>query len=118
MKGHVLGVDDQVEQEHGGRKHDPGGDVDKVEEPPALRPGDKGHSHGRKREQQAHDDGVQHNQAEVVRPAEQPPHRLGAPWRQHFPCDHHQQHAEEAAQPDDRLSRDDGVRHGRLPLCG
>jgi hypothetical protein len=115
MKGHVLGVDEQIEQEHGCRNGKPGRDVDKVEQTPTLRLSDKGHSHRRKREQQAHDDGVQHNKAEIVRPAEKAPHRLCSPRRQHLPYDHQQQHAQEAAQPDDRLSRDDGVRHARLP---
>jgi hypothetical protein len=61
MKGHMLlTVDDEIEQEHYRRDHDPAGEMDQIKQAPVLSLSEEGHADRSERESQAHNGRVQH----------------------------------------------------------
>ena len=53
----------------------------------------KGHADAGGREEEAHQERVEHDEAEIVRPAPEPADLLRPPWRQHLPTAPSGQHA-------------------------
>ena len=118
MKGHMLTVDRQIEEKHRDGEREPSRQRKDVEQAPSLGLGEEGHPDGCNRKQQTHDKSVDHHKTQVIRPAEKTFDGLRPARRQQLPNCHQYQHAQEAAQPNDRLSRDRRVRHARLPATG
>jgi len=114
MEDHVLEVDGQIECQHRHHERQPVRHVDGVEEaPPVLGREDRErHRHHGKR--QANQDGVDHDDAEIVRPADQPRDFAPSPRRGHFPHGHRDQDAEENPQPDRRFVGQEDVGHCAL----
>ena len=90
VKAHMLAVDREIEQKHGGGYRKPGGQGEDVEETPSFAFGKEGHADASERKEQAHDERVEHHEAQIIRPAPEPADGLRAvaapapptaPWR-------------------------------------
>ena len=103
MKGDMLTVDRQIEQEHGGGMASHAGSGMRLNRPHPLLCARKAMPTRGKRKQQAHDDRVQHHEAQIVRPAPKATDRLWPARRQRFPQRHQREDAEEASQTDDAV---------------
>ena len=79
VKRDMLTVDCEIEQKHGGGYRKPGGQGEDVEEAPSLARGQEGHADAGEREQKAHDERVDHHEAQIIRPAPEPADGLGPP---------------------------------------
>ena len=111
----MLAVDCEIEQKHGGRYRKPGGQGSDVEKTPSLALGQKGHADAGEREEKAHNERIEHDQAEIIRPAPEPADLLRPPWRQRFPQRHDEQDAEKETETEDGFGRNRSGGQGRLP---
>ena len=69
VEKHVLQVDGEIEGDHGQRHADPYRQRERVEQAPSLRLGDQGEADGGRRKQQANQNRIEHDNADVARPA-------------------------------------------------
>jgi len=98
MKHDVLEVDCEIERHDRGQDLEPAGQHDVVEQTPAALGGDYREPDGRYREEQAKQDGVEHDDADVARPAPPFRDRQNAAWRSQFPQRHRGENAQEGDQ--------------------
>ena len=78
--------------------------------------GDQGHADGGRRENDAQDDRVEHDDPEIAGPAPRATDALSAPRRQDLPRRHGGKNAGEGTKTDERLMREEGGKHG--PIYG
>ena len=113
MDHDVLEPDGQVHGDHRQRHRHPEGDGKVVEQPPPLGRGGRRQPHGRDREEQAQQDGVEHHQPQVAAPAQGLGDGQGPPRGAQLPQGHEGEDAEEGAEADGRLvGLDEAVQGG------
>ena len=110
VEQHVLGVDDQVEQDDGNEDRQPIRDRDHVQHSPAIGFGDQREPDRRSREQDSHQHGVDHHHPDIARPAPPPADRRLAARRKQLPRHEQRQHGGEDAKPDQWLGSEAAVR--------
>src|SRR2546423_87411 len=103
MERHMLGVDRKVQREKAEQRFEPRRPRRNVEQAPAALRGDHRHADRRDRNEQPHQQRIQHQNAEIARPAARAADRHGASRRQHFPQRQHQKDAQRGPDADDQF---------------
>ena len=112
MEQHVLEIDREVEDDDRGHDPDPGRERDHVEQAKATRLGKKGETDGGGGKENADQQRVHGDDAEIVGPAPAAADRLFSPRHDEFPDRHHDEHAAEGGQPDIGLIGEQDLTHG------
>ncbi len=95
VKKNVLQVDGQIEQDHSEHDRCPGGQIERREQAPAAGLGEQGDADGGYREEEAHEERVERNDADVARPAAPAADPLPAAGGKYLPRGHERKHAAE-----------------------
>ena len=111
VEKHMLQVDGEIEGQHGQRHADPYRQRERVEEAPSLRLGHQGETNGGRRKQQANQNRVEHDNADVARPARPASDPLVPARRNNFPGRHHSEDAGKGEEPDHGLVAEQQFRH-------
>src|SRR4051794_35039078 len=112
VEDHVLEVNGEIEHHDRGRDLEPARQGEVVEQADAagLAPERDADRHGR--EEQAQHEGVEHHDADVVRPAPRAADLLRPARRKKAPQPGRREAPGKAGKPNQGLVRDDGLRHG------
>ena len=112
VEQHVLEIDGKVEHQHRHQDRHALGQRQPIEETPAARLARKRHAHRRRRKEDADDEGVERDDAQVARPAPAPPKGelpLGPPQ---LPQRHDGENARESGKAGPRLVGQQDLDHG------
>jgi hypothetical protein len=85
VEEHVLHPDHEVEHDHRNEHREPARQVDRVEQPPALRAREERHADRGGGKQEAQQERIQDDQPEVAGPALQAGQGARTSWRAHLP---------------------------------
>ena len=116
MKRDVLAVDHEIEHEEakqGGEREPQSEDVKEAE---AVAGGQERDADRRGRDEQSHQQGVDHEDSEIAGPAHDPADAEPPPRRQHFPHGHDREDANKGGETDGKL-RGDGHDKSRRETC-
>ena len=116
MEHHVLEVDRKIEQQHRDHNRDPDRRVDVVEEAPATRLGHDRQPDREDWERQPQDDRIDHDECEVIRPADHARDFPPASRGRQFPHRHCRQNTQKDGKSDGRLGGKDGLGLAALAL--
>src|SRR6516162_11627478 len=105
VEEHMLKVDREVEEDDRGHHTNPGREWHHVEKPKPMRVGNKGKTDSRGRKENADQERVHHNNAEVIGPSPPAPNGLGSSGSDELPYRHQGKYAAKCGQSD------------KLPVC-
>ena len=115
VKQDVLPVDGEIEHDHRQHDLDPERPRQRIEEPPAERPGRRRDAGRRGREHEAQDDGIEDDDPDVAHPPDRLRHLKGTARRDEFPQRDEKENAQKHAQSNMRLEIDDEIPHRSDP---
>ncbi len=115
MEEHVLEIDREVERENGDGDGEPAGDREGVQKAPVMVGGKDRHAEGDDGEGDANQGGVEHDEGEVVRPAQEARDLAPAPGRGDLPEREREQEADEDGGADRQFEIEERVGHGLPP---
>ena len=95
----MLQVESEIEGNHGGHDGKPRRRVQGGQQAPTAAIGDQRHTDGRRRKDEAHEQRVENDNAEIGWPAPKAADHLGPPWRQQFPHRNGREDGGEDAKP-------------------
>ncbi len=103
MKDPMLQIDREIECQYGQRQGEPRRQGDRVEKTPTARLGDHGEANCRRRQQEAHQQGIEGDEAEIVGPADEPADRLHPARKQGFARGDEREDGDTEDEPDRRF---------------